>query len=223
MEKAYKSCLMGHAMKESFSKGNSQGSVNFPKVTVSHIPEVFQKVKLLDRESSSSVMFLNILGVSDEFFLQMEGEAIVEEIQEVVNSTEMDTAISQEPQECYPPGIHFSSLECNDELTSWGANWFGMPYQVATMERTFDDKSVKQDGKSPARFRLTSRRYASPKPSIFRMFGSAIASVFQKSTNVNVASPETAFAVDCSWSLCNQDDNTPPNSTEKRFANAKGV
>ena len=32
-------------------------------------------------------------------------------------------------------GIHFSSLECDDEFTSYGANYFGMPYQVAKMTR----------------------------------------------------------------------------------------
>lgn len=32
-------------------------------------------------------------------------------------------------------GIHFSSLECDDRLTAFGANIFGMPYKVASIQR----------------------------------------------------------------------------------------
>lgn len=34
-------------------------------------------------------------------------------------------------------GIHFSSLECDDRFTSFGANIFGMPYKVASMDRRY--------------------------------------------------------------------------------------
>jgi len=36
-----------------------------------------------------------------------------------------------------PGGIHFSSLECDDEFTSFGANFFGMPYRVAKVVRSY--------------------------------------------------------------------------------------
>lgn len=42
----------------------------------------------------------------------------------------------QQQQEEETRGIHFSSLECDDEFTSFGANFFGMPYRVAKMMRT---------------------------------------------------------------------------------------
>lgn len=34
-------------------------------------------------------------------------------------------------------GIHFSSLECDDEFTAFGANIFGMPYKIAKMKRSY--------------------------------------------------------------------------------------
>lgn len=34
-------------------------------------------------------------------------------------------------------GIHFASLECNNLITTIGANFFGMPYRYATIEREF--------------------------------------------------------------------------------------
>ena len=37
----------------------------------------------------------------------------------------------------YWRGITFASLECDDRFTSCGANVFGMPYRVASMERTY--------------------------------------------------------------------------------------
>jgi uncharacterized protein YqjF (DUF2071 family) len=37
----------------------------------------------------------------------------------------------------YWRGITFASLECDDRFTSWGANVFGMPYRVASMERIY--------------------------------------------------------------------------------------
>ena len=48
-------------------------------------------------------------------------------------------------------GIHFASLECDDYIASWGANWFGMPYRIASIERRFyvldtlDDESTDGD------------------------------------------------------------------------------
>ena len=35
-------------------------------------------------------------------------------------------------------GIHFTSLECNDAFTAFGANFFGMPYKVSNMERSHE-------------------------------------------------------------------------------------
>jgi uncharacterized protein YqjF (DUF2071 family) len=57
-----------------------------------------------------------------------------------------------------PSGIYFFSLECNDEFTSWGANWFGMPYRVANIVRNFqtftrpddDDNTTSAGSKTPA-------------------------------------------------------------------------
>jgi len=42
-------------------------------------------------------------------------------------------------------GIHFASLECDDYITSWGANWFGMPYRIASIERQFHVLDTMED------------------------------------------------------------------------------
>mmetsp|Transcript_2648 Transcript_2648/g.3953 ORF Transcript_2648/g.3953 Transcript_2648/m.3953 type:complete len:346 (+) Transcript_2648:283-1320(+) len=39
-----------------------------------------------------------------------------------------------------PDGICFASLECDDRFTAFGANYFGMPYKVAKMQRSFYPK-----------------------------------------------------------------------------------
>ena len=110
----------------------------------------------------------------------------------------------------YRPGIHFSSLECNDELTSWGANWFGMPYQVGTIERCFDDQDEEnKDGKSATNFRLVSRRGGSPKPSIIRLIGNAVTRLLRKATKTQDSTAQASFTVDCTWSLCNNDSSAP--------------
>ena len=46
-------------------------------------------------------------------------------------------------------GITFASLECDDALTSFGANMFGMPYQVAQMERTYMHHTCNPDTHNP--------------------------------------------------------------------------
>lgn len=50
-----------------------------------------------------------------------------------------------------PGGIHFTSLECDDAFTAFGANFFGMPYKVARMERShryvYDDDGEQDDEK----------------------------------------------------------------------------
>ena len=48
------------------------------------------------------------------------------------------TAANDGSSSSFPKGIHFSSLECDDRFTSFGANWFGMPYRVARMSRCFE-------------------------------------------------------------------------------------
>ncbi|KAG7351885.1 COG2071 domain containing protein [Nitzschia inconspicua] len=104
-----------------------------------------------------------------------------------------------------PPGIHFSSLECDDELTSLGANRFGMPYRVAQIQRffvmreTFDGLAVTTDTTNTTtdidqitcsdkninqiqRFGLRSERLASERPSLWRIFTTMIGSIFRKAT-----------------------------------------
>jgi uncharacterized protein YqjF (DUF2071 family) len=74
-----------------------------------------------------------------------------------------------------PRGIYFSSLECDDEFTSFGANFFGMPYQVARMIRNYnftasDEKN--QQGNEYQRkrhYQVRSERLRSSTPSFFRM------------------------------------------------------
>ena len=80
-------------------------------------------------------------------------------------------------------GIHFSSLECDDEFTSFGANFFGMPYRVAKMVRTYDHRiglsggAAENDiGEKPStqrqrdcRYTIRSERFSSGRPSIVRL------------------------------------------------------
>lgn len=39
-------------------------------------------------------------------------------------------------------GIYFASLECDNRFTAWGANYFGMPYKVSDIERTYSLKRM---------------------------------------------------------------------------------
>ena len=72
-------------------------------------------------------------------------------------------------------GIYFSSLECDDEFTSFGANFFGMPYQVARMIRNYNfiaSEGKNQQGNDYLRkrhYRVRSERLRSATPSFFRM------------------------------------------------------
>jgi uncharacterized protein YqjF (DUF2071 family) len=75
-----------------------------------------------------------------------------------------------------PRGIHFSSLECDDEFTSFGANFFGMPYQVARMIRNYNfttsDETNQQENEYKRKrhyYRIRSERLRSATPSFFRM------------------------------------------------------
>jgi uncharacterized protein YqjF (DUF2071 family) len=116
----------------------------------------------------------------------------------------------------HPPGIHFSSLECNDELTSWGANLFGMPYKVAKIERPSDPKMEKTD-----QFRLVSKRFESHWPSMLRI----VVNVFQgalgrTSSSKGDDSGAATFQVDCSWSLStkNHNETIPCSDQVTKFA-----
>jgi uncharacterized protein YqjF (DUF2071 family) len=100
------------------------------------------------------------------------------------------------------PGIHFSSLECDDELTSYGANYFGMPYKMAQIQRFFELKgspsnlfdtaqvdrlicsAQQNDGnQNPIqRFRLRSQRLSSERPSLWRVVTNLVGSIFRKAT-----------------------------------------
>lgn len=75
-------------------------------------------------------------------------------------------------------GIHFSSLECNDEFTAFGANLFGMPYRVAEMKRSYasghDDASSSEEPttilSNRCYYKMQSRRLPSSTPSLIRIF-----------------------------------------------------
>uniref|UniRef100_A0A7S4SSM7 Uncharacterized protein n=1 Tax=Ditylum brightwellii TaxID=49249 RepID=A0A7S4SSM7_9STRA len=72
-------------------------------------------------------------------------------------------------------GIHFASLECNDVITSFGADIFGMPYKVAAMERSFEkmvDVACSQNeggGKSGQLLSLKSVRARRSDPSLINI------------------------------------------------------
>jgi uncharacterized protein YqjF (DUF2071 family) len=99
------------------------------------------------------------------------------------------------------PGIHFSSLECDDEFTSYGANFFGMPYKVARIVRSFEvEHDINQDIRSVTtadisdritcgadrrqhiqRYRLRSERLSREKPSLWRILSQSIMGMIQTS------------------------------------------
>lgn len=54
-------------------------------------------------------------------------------------------------------GIYFASLECDDRFTSWGANYFGMPYQISTIERKYYISSSTKEEDKEIDFLLSSR------------------------------------------------------------------
>ena len=78
-------------------------------------------------------------------------------------------------------GIHFSSLECNDEFTAYGANYFGMPYRMATMtRRTSCPEGIDENNKggddtqkkilsSTVTYHMESERWKSARPSLLRV------------------------------------------------------
>jgi uncharacterized protein YqjF (DUF2071 family) len=90
-------------------------------------------------------------------------------------------------------GIHFSSLECDDEFTSFGANFFGMPYRIAEMKRIYgfgnsdhdsnntgapEGKDSSSISSSPSRsrcyYRIRSERLPSGSPSFVRLLFHAL-------------------------------------------------
>ena len=74
-------------------------------------------------------------------------------------------------------GIHFSSLECNDEFTAYGANYFGMPYRMATITRRTNRQegdenkgNYTQEKRSPTiTYHMESERWKSARPSLLRV------------------------------------------------------
>ena len=74
-------------------------------------------------------------------------------------------------------GIHFSSLECNDEFTAFGANFFGMPYKVAEMKRSYasghDDASSSEEPTTISAnryyYKMQSQRLSSSTSSMIRI------------------------------------------------------
>lgn len=73
-------------------------------------------------------------------------------------------------------GIHFSSLECNDEFTAYGANYFGMPYRVADITRKMippegielgTDNNCEQ--RKSYMYQIESYRWKSAVPSLLRV------------------------------------------------------
>ena len=74
-----------------------------------------------------------------------------------------------------PPGIYFFSLECNDEFTAFGANYFGMPYRVAEIMRHQQEKPQKQ-------FFISSKRIDrnDGRPSIIRTASRTIRNIFAR-------------------------------------------
>lgn len=116
---------------------------------------------------------------------------------------------TQQQQQYFPPGIHFSSLECDDELTSFGANQFGMPYKMACIERTFvvaddtdkgepvvasstssagvDHRTCSKYNDKIQKFRLKSQRLEAGQPSLWRILSSFIGSMFQKAESLHAS------------------------------------
>ena len=66
-----------------------------------------------------------------------------------------------------PRGIHFSSLECDDEFTSFGANLFGMPYRIAEMKRSYSFGNSSNDNNNTG---FSEGKGASSSPSIRRCY-----------------------------------------------------
>ena len=119
---------------------------------------------------------------------------ICDRAQQNTHATESNDSSVSSIQPLHPKpkrGIHFSSLECDDELTSYGANLFGMPYKVARIDRTFQLKDRRDDSFSDGsrisiadkgrfvcsksnsqkiiRYRVNTKRLVEPQPSLLRI------------------------------------------------------
>lgn len=137
-------------------------------------------------------------------------------------------------------GIHFSSLECNDEFTAFGANFFGMPYKIAEIKRSYSPLTssieiLSNDTSSSSkehcsRYNTRSQRFIRGTPSILRILYNAVntlvSQLFYSTKSIesdnsssarDINSSSQHFTVDCSWSRTQASDGNDSNKTSKVF------
>ena len=133
-------------------------------------------------------------------------------------------------------GILFSSLECNDRFAALGANFFGMPYKVADMERRYyvkgekehndeeifpDDDVTHSNSRSIQKYKLSSVR--SPRQSsLMNLILSIIMPVFRfflflPSDSSTKAAATSSFTIECEWERRSQQKENDSSSLIQFF------
>lgn len=133
-------------------------------------------------------------------------------------------------------GILFSSLECNDRFAALGANFFGMPYKVADMERRYyvkgekehndeeifpDDNVTHSNSRSIQKYKLSSVR-SLRQSSLMNLILSIIMPVFRfflflPSDSSTKAAATSSFTIECEWERRSQHKENDSSSLTKFF------